>query len=57
MVTAERLRRQAVRCAALAQQTHDDEGRQRYLRLEQMYLELADTEEQAGGQGNMKPAA
>ena len=63
MVTAKRLRTQAARCAALAQQTHDDEGRQRYLRLEQMYLELAETEERAGSpmraasQSDMKPAA
>ena len=63
MVTAKGLRRQAARCAALAQQTHDDEGRQRYLRLEQMYLELAETEERAGGPmhaagpSDMKPAA
>ena len=45
MVTAKRLRSQAARCAALAKQTHDEEGRQRYLRLEQMYLELAETED------------
>ena len=64
MVTAKRLRRQAARCAALAQQTHDDEGRQRYLRLEQMYEELAETEERSSGpvravaaQTDMKPAA
>ena len=63
MVTAKRLRAQAARCAALAKQTHDEEGRQRYLRLEQMYLELAETEERAGSptrtaaQNDMKPAA
>ena len=64
MVTAKRLRTQAARCAALATQTHDEEGRQRYLRLEQMYLELAETEERAGSsmraatsQGDIKPAA
>jgi hypothetical protein len=39
------LRKQAERCAALAQQTHDDEGRERYLRLEEMYRRLAETEE------------
>jgi hypothetical protein len=61
---ANRLRRQAARCAALARQTHDDEGRERYLRLEQMYLHLAETEERAGGprnpverESNIKPAA
>ena len=64
MVTAKRLRTQAARCAALATQTHDEEGRQRYLRLEQMYLELAETEDRASSpiravasQGDMKPAA
>jgi hypothetical protein len=64
MVTAKRLRTQAARCAALASQTHDEEGRQRYLRLEQMYLELAETEDRATGavkavasQSDMKPAA
>jgi hypothetical protein len=64
MVTAKRLRMQAARCAALAKQTHDEEGRQRYLRLEQMYLELAETEDRetspmraVAGQSDMKPAA
>ena len=64
MVTAKRLRTQAARCAALASQTHDEEGRQRYLRLEQMYLELAETEDRVTGavkavasQSDMKPAA
>jgi hypothetical protein len=64
MVTAKRLRTQAARCAALAKQTHDEEGRQRYLRLEQMYLELAETEDReaspmraVASQSDMKPAA
>jgi len=64
MVTAKRLRTQAARCAALAKQTHDEESRQRYLRLEQMYLELAETEDreassmrEAANQSDMKPAA
>ena len=63
MVTAKRLRTQAARCATLASQTHDEEGRQRYLRLEQMYLELAETEDRdspiraATSQSDMKPAA
>jgi hypothetical protein len=35
MAMAKRLRNQAARCAALARQTHDDEARQRYIRLEQ----------------------
>ena len=57
---AERFRKQAARCAALAKQTHDDEARQRYLRLEQTYLQMALAEEQAesprSASGN-KPAA
>lgn len=47
MAMAKRLRKQAARCAILAQQTHDDEARQRYIRLEQMYLQMALAEEQA----------
>ena len=46
-VIANRLKKQAARCQALARQTHDEEGRQRYLRLEQMYLQLAETEERS----------
>jgi hypothetical protein len=64
MATAKRLRRQAATCAALARQTHDEEGRQRYLRLEQTYLQLAEMEERSLGQmgslagdGERKPAA
>lgn len=45
MATAKNLRRQASRCADLAKQTHDIEGRERYLRLQEMYLHLAETEE------------
>jgi hypothetical protein len=62
MALAKRFRRQAATCAALARQTHDDEGRERYLRLEQMYLQLVETEELASAprtvvdQG-IKPAA
>jgi hypothetical protein len=48
MAIANRFRRQAATCAALAKQTHDDEGRQRYLRLAQMYHKLIESEEQAG---------
>ena len=54
------LKRQAARCAALASQSQDDESRQRYLRLEQMYLQFIAAEEQAGpnsGGDNIKPAA
>jgi hypothetical protein len=50
--------------SVLAKQTHDEESRARYLRLEQMYLQLADTEERAGapaksasGDSNLMPAA
>lgn len=44
--TAKRFKSQAATCAVLARQTHDEESRERYLRLEQMYLDLAETEEQ-----------
>jgi hypothetical protein len=58
-VNANRLRRQAARCQVLAKQTHDEDGRQRYLRLEQMYLQLADAEERsaAPGTAGIQPAA
>ena len=63
MMIAKRLRGQAARCAALAKQTHDEDGRPRYLRLEQMYLHLAETEERASNgttaasETSIKPAA
>jgi hypothetical protein len=61
MATAKRLRKQAATCAALARQTHDEEGRHRYLRLEQTYLQLAEMEERSAGSragdGERKPAA
>lgn len=59
MAMAKRLRSQAARCAALARQTHDDEARQRYIRLEQTYLQMAEAEEQtaAAKDSNLKPAA
>ncbi len=63
MAIAHRLKKQATRCAALAKQTHDDEARQRYIRLEQMYLQMAVAEEQADiprsatGGSDLKPAA
>ena len=50
MWSTKRFRTQAARCAALAQQTHDEESRQRYLRLEQTYLHLAETKDQLDGQ-------
>jgi len=58
-VSANRLKKQAARCQALARQTHDEDGRQRYLRLEQMYLQLADAEERsaAPGTAGIQPAA
>lgn len=56
MATAKNLRRQAVRCADLAKQTQDIEGRERYLRLEQMYLHLAETEESTAD-GKIESAA
>jgi len=56
MATAKNLRRQAAKCAALAQQTQDSESRERYLRLEQMYVHLAETEERTS-QGNLGSAA
>ena len=57
-VTAKVLRRQALRCAALAKQTQDEESRERYLRLEQMYFQLAEAEERSSASdANVKPAA
>ena len=46
MATAKFLRRQAASCATLARQTNDEDSRERCLRLEQTYLQLAETEEQ-----------
>jgi hypothetical protein len=62
MAMAKRLRNQAARCAALAKQTHDDEARLRYIRLEQTYLQMALAEEQADSSRSavgqsVKPAA
>ena len=45
MMTAKCLRRQAATCADLAMQTDDDESRERYLRLQRLYLQLADSED------------
>jgi DNA-binding TFAR19-related protein (PDSD5 family) len=45
-MTVKRFRNQAKRCADLAKQTHDEESRQRLMRLELTYLQLAETEEQ-----------
>jgi DNA-binding TFAR19-related protein (PDSD5 family) len=49
-MTIKRFRNQAKRCADLAKQTHDDESRQRLMRLELTYLQLAETEEQLASQ-------
>ena len=64
MATAKRLMRQAATCATLARQTHDEESRQRYLRLEQTYIQLAEMEERPvgpmsslAGDSEQKPAA
>ena len=57
MAMAKRLRNQAARCAALARQTHDDEARQRYIRLEQTYLQMAEAEEKAAAAQDSNPAA
>jgi hypothetical protein len=45
MTTAKFLRRQAASCATLAEQTTDEESRQRCLWLEQTFLQLAETKE------------
>jgi hypothetical protein len=38
-------KRQAATCAALADETYDEDSRLRFKRLEQMYLHLAESEE------------
>ncbi|HWK96445.1 MAG TPA: hypothetical protein VNR39_13580 [Pseudolabrys sp.] len=40
MQIAKRLQRQADTCAQLAAATHDEESRERYLRLEQLYRDM-----------------
>jgi hypothetical protein len=55
MPTAKSFRRQAATCAALAAQIADEESRQRYKRLEQMYLHLAETEEPLANQAETFP--
>ncbi len=45
MTTVKSLKRQAATCAALADSTYDEESRERYLRLEQLYLGLANSED------------
>jgi hypothetical protein len=55
MATAKCLKRQAATCAALADATYDEESRERYLRLEQLYLALAEAEEPAEIQASAFP--
>jgi hypothetical protein len=52
MWSTKRFRRQAATCATRAEQTQDEESRQRYLRLEQTYLHLAETKDELVGQLN-----
>jgi hypothetical protein len=53
--SAKFLKRQAAACANLAAQTGDEESRQRCLRLEQTYLQLAKAEEQVVVQAGSAP--
>lgn len=48
MMTAKCLRRQAATCANLAKETDDDESRERYIRLQNLYLQLAASEDVPG---------
>jgi hypothetical protein len=50
MWTAKSFRRQAASCANLALQAHDEESRQRYMRLKQTFLDLAERDEDLTGQ-------
>jgi hypothetical protein len=52
MATAKLFRRQAATCAAMADQTHDEESRHRCLWLAQTYLRLAELEELPVGQNS-----
>jgi hypothetical protein len=56
-MTVKRFRNQAKRCADLAKQTHDQESRLRFMKLERTYLQLAETEEQLAGQLSVLTAA
>ena len=56
-MTVKRYRNRAERCAFLAKQTHDEESRLRFMKLERTYLQLAETEEQLAGQLSALPAA
>jgi hypothetical protein len=57
MATAKCLIRQAATCAALADATYDEESRERYLRLEQLYLALANADEPAEAHASPLPTA
>ena len=45
MWTSKRFKSQAATCAVLAKLTHDEDSRQRFFRLEQMYLHLAEEQD------------
>lgn len=47
MTIAKRLQRQADTCAQLAATTYDEESRERYLRLEQLYRHMLATDGEA----------
>lgn len=56
-MTVKRFRNRAERCAFLARQTHDEESRQRFIKLEQTYLQLAELEEQLARELSALPKA
>ena len=60
MTIAKRLQRQADTCAQLAAATYDEESRERYLRLEQLYRHMLATdgepEPHLAGTLNSEPA-
>jgi hypothetical protein len=53
MPSAKFLKRQAAACADMAAQTEDEASRERCLRLEQTYLQLAQAEEQIAVPANV----
>ena len=63
MASAKLLRRQAARCADLANGTHDEESRERCQQLARTFIHLAEMEEQqvdgvnASTLGASRPAA
>jgi hypothetical protein len=52
MASSKFFRRQAEKCADLARRTHDEDGRQRWEKLQRTYCYLAETEEQQAGELN-----